>query len=111
MNTTLLQSKPHKNHPFVVLTDSAELLAEFERHQAHVTTTPTEAPYQPDDIVYIKSISGLDGKFIPPEYINKPMKVLSCFLAPVDDAVLWELELEDFNFMIFADEVATEKPF
>jgi hypothetical protein len=99
------------SHPFINLTGQPELLEEFERWNKYVSTTPAEAPYQPGDTVFIKAISGLDGKFIPPEYINKPMKVTSCFLAPVDDAVMWELELEDFNFLIFADEVATEKPY
>jgi hypothetical protein len=99
------------SHPFIVLTNQPELLEEFERYHKHVSTTPAEAPYQPGDIVYIKKISGLGNDMIPIEYINKPMKVESCFLAPVDDAVIWELELEDFNFFIFADEVSTTKPY
>lgn len=79
-----------------------------------IEPTPAEAPHQPNDVVYLTKMG--DDLSVPRYLINKPLTVLSCTRAPVDDAEIWELELvatdgTEVPFLITNEDVATEKPF
>lgn len=80
-----------------------------------VEETPSNAPRQPGDIVYLASARSFSGG-MPVELINKPLTVVACFQIECSDAEIWQLDLTNESggevpYLIHADEVATSKPF
>ena len=69
--------------------------------------------YKVGDKVYLTGIrqTTFGDKWVPTEFINKPLEILSITKIPITNKELWDLELKGVGYCITSDDISKEKPF